>query len=147
MQFALIAATSVRACNQELTASDIIMRGFLEREDVIASLHSLLSLSPLVMTPGCSDPAREAVLSWEWEMPVRSRWDRQSLDPTGAGLSQTAHFGHGFKLRRKLSIRNRYPDRFSGEWRHHLAMILVPSTSMPRTSPHKWKQPRYRCIF
>ena len=88
------------------------MRGFLEREDVIAFLPCLLSFSPLVMTPGFSDPAREAVLFWKWEMPIRSRWDRHSLDPTGAGLPQTTHFGHEFKLRRKLSIRNRYPDHF-----------------------------------
>ena len=38
MKIVLIAVTGVRACNWELTASDIIMLGFLEREEVIAPL-------------------------------------------------------------------------------------------------------------
>ena len=61
MKIALIAVTGVRACNQELTASDIIMRGFLDREDVIASLHSLSLLSPLTMTAGCMEVERRRV--------------------------------------------------------------------------------------
>ena len=94
-------------------------------EFVVAQNGQLISGK--LIAPG-SYSGSDAELPSVWERPFRSRWDGQRFEPAGAGSPHTTHFGRGFKLRRKLSIRNLYPNRRYGERRHHRTMMRRPST-------------------
>jgi hypothetical protein len=73
------------------------------REFLVAQTGQLTS-SKLIAP--VSDPAHDELPPLEGERTIWPQWAKQRSDPVAADLPQTTHFGHGFKLRRKLSIQN-----------------------------------------
>ena len=93
------------------------------REFVVAQTGQLTSGK--LISPD-SDPAHDELLSSEGESTIWPRWARQRSNPVGADLPQTTHFGHGFKLRRKWSIRNWHLSLRFGQWCDHRASESLP---------------------